>query len=323
MHVTRASRSALALVGLVTVVTASGFAAGHLDAGWAKPTQTATRGASCTPPRPARSTKVPQTFRYANQDRAYLLALPHGYDGRSARPLVFDFHGFLGRKETHEADTSMAKRGAARGDIVVTPDSLGSPPQWNMFGAPDQADDFGFIHALLASLERRLCVDADRVYAAGHSNGSAFAAFLVCKPPYVFAALAMVSATTPSTCPAGVAPGAIAVAGTADPAVPYAGGTVAGTTIPIPAGLTVIKDYASRDRCNLVVQSQPMQGVLRTRYTRCAHGSEFVLDTIVGGTHAWPGGLVAKQDPTDSPAGKAFSATDEILTFFARHARAP
>jgi polyhydroxybutyrate depolymerase len=57
------------------------------------------------------------------------------------------------------------------------------------------------------------------------------------------------------------------------------------------------------------------------RYTGCAAGAEVVLDTVSGGSHTWPGGPAAAVDATDSVAGKAFGATERILSFFARHHR--
>jgi polyhydroxybutyrate depolymerase len=127
------------------------------------------------------------------------------------------------------AVSQLGTKAPTRGYIAVVPDSLGNPRQWNFGGDPHQADDFGFIDALITDLTKRLCVDADRIYAAGHSNGSAFTGFLQCKPPFRFAAVAMVSAFIPSTCPAGkAAPSVMAVQGTADPGVPYDGGPVAG-----------------------------------------------------------------------------------------------
>ena len=44
-----------------------------------------------------------------------------------------------------------------------------------------------------------LCIDRARIYATGHSAGSAFAGFLVCTKPSRYAAVAMVSATVPSS----------------------------------------------------------------------------------------------------------------------------
>jgi polyhydroxybutyrate depolymerase len=280
-----------------------------------------TAAAACSPTRPA-PPNGPQTLAFGGEHRTYLLAVPLHYDGRSAYPLVFNFHGFASNGPAQEANTSMGAKGADRGYIVVTPSS--DPPEWNEFSAPNRPDDYAFVHAVVADLEARLCIDAQRVYAAGHSNGSAFAGFLVCKAPYVFAAVAMVSATVPSICPDGVAPALLAIAGTADPQVPYAGGKVAGSTIAIPAATDTIQASVTRYHCNPVpAGDQPLAGVDRVRYSACVDGADVVLDTIVGGTHHWPGGAVAATDPADSDAGRYFDATAAILDFFDHHHRPP
>ena len=125
----------------------------------------------CDPPRPAAATDGAQSFRFGDQTRAYLLAVPDDYDGTTEYPLVFTFHGFSSNKEGMDAYAGMAEEGTARGYIVVTPDALGEPRDWNSFGNSARADDFGFVDALVVDLGERLCIDAARVYAAGHSAG--------------------------------------------------------------------------------------------------------------------------------------------------------
>jgi polyhydroxybutyrate depolymerase len=262
----------------------------------------------CDPARPLDvAADEPQTFAFAGAERSYLLALPDGYDGATAVPLVLDFHGFSGSKEGQEAVTRMAEEGTARGYVVVTPDALGEPQEWNMFGDPARVDDFAFVDALVADLSGRLCIDAERIYAAGHSNGSAFTGFLACKPPYRFAAVAMVAAFIPTTCPVDeAAPSIVVVHGTDDAAVPYAGGTVAGSRIGYPATLDTLDAYAETYGCDPVTEDQPEADLERRRLTGCAHGSEVVLYTVVGGTHDWP-------------TPPSFPATTAILDFFDAH----
>jgi polyhydroxybutyrate depolymerase len=258
---------------------------------------------------------VSRTFPFGGEQRTYLLHVPATYDGRAPAPLVLDFHGYASNGPAEEANTTLGIRGAARGYVVVTPTS--DPPEWNAFSDPARADDFGFVHALVEDILARLCIDASRLYAAGHSNGAAFVGFLACKPPLVLAAIAMVSATIPSLCPDDTGPSVLAIAGTADPQVPYDGGTVGGSTIQIPAVLDTMRGYAGHYHCNpRATQDMPIDGVQRTRYQECVSGIGVMLDTIVGGTHHWPGSPDALNDPTDSPAGHDFDATSAILDFF-------
>jgi polyhydroxybutyrate depolymerase len=269
---------------------------------------------ACTP---ARDQEVggPHTFAFGGEQRAYLLHLPASYDGRTLVPLVLDFHGFASDGATEEANTALGTKGTARGYIVVTPTS--DPPEWNEFGAADRADDFGFVHALVADLQARLCIDLSRTYAAGHSNGSAFVGFLACKPPLVFAAIAMVSATIPSLCPDDTGPSVLAIAGTADPQVPYDGGAVGGSTIQIPGVVATLNGYASHYHCDpAATPDVPGEGVQRIRFHGCVRRIDVVLDTVVGGTHPWPGGPEARSDASNSQAGRDFDATSAILDFF-------
>jgi polyhydroxybutyrate depolymerase len=278
----------------------------------------ASQPAMCTPAKATPGTDPAQslTFAYKNTTRAYLLALPTGYDGVTRYPLIINFSGFKASKENQETNTSMGSIASARGFIVVTPDALGNPKRWNTPGDPAKADDFGFVHALVGDLSNRLCVDSGRVYAAGHSNGSQFAARLVCQAPYIFSAVALVSGTTPSECPSGVTPSVLSIHGTADKSVPYNGGMVGPDRFPnVPS---VITYDTGRYRCRPDgVTDSPALGVGRARYTGCAGGAEIDFDTVVGGTHPWPGGPVAVADKTDSLGGKTFHATEAIVDFFA------
>jgi polyhydroxybutyrate depolymerase len=276
------------------------------------PTSTKTTASRCTPARPVHPTNMVQHFAYDGHDRTYLLAVPADDDGTAPRPLIFDFHGWGSKMETFEAETRLGRNGAARGVYVVTPQALGNPTRWNWDSRADGPDDFGFVHALLADLEQRLCVDAARVYAAGHSNGAAFAGFLPCKAPYEFAAAVSASATVPSSCPDGVTPSMLTVRGTADPQVLYDGAAVDGA----------VATWVKQDGCATTPRrDEPIDGVQRVRYDRCEQGAEVVLDTILGGVHVWAGSQAAQTKPGNSEAGRRFPATTDALDFFAGHLR--
>ena len=246
--------------------------------------------------------------------RRYRLALPS--DADRPPPLVVDLHGHGGSIEKQDLNTGMSAMGTARGFAVVTPQALGDPSRWNFRRQADQPDDLGFIDTLLTDLVEHGCADPGRITAAGHSNGAAFAAVLACSPPHRIAAIAMVSATTPAACPDGVTPSVLAIAGTADPTVPYEG--KAGVAPPATA---TIDAYAARYQCGPPVASEPWRGVRRRSQVDCAGGAAVVLDTVEGGLHAWPGGPAA-QLPANSEAGRTYPATEEVLTFLTGRAQA-
>ncbi len=273
-------------------------------------------GPRCSPPRRPAAADGTHTFEFDGRQRSYALTLPSAHDGRRMVPMVLDLHGYGGSKEQEEINTAMAVKGAKRGFIVVTPDALGSPRRWNWRRSPGEADDYAFIHALVEDLERAFCVDPERVYVAGHSNGAGFAGFLACSPPFQFAAVAMVSGTTPSTCPSGVTPSVLAIRGTADVTVRYDEAAID----------VLIDSYVRSYRCDTdPTRDSPHVGVERVRYQGCDNGAEVLLDIIVGGTHVWPGGPTASgSSPSaagNSVAGRTFVATDHILDFFELHRR--
>ena len=311
----------LLAVGLVLLGCSGGDGAGGGNAGGPGGADTGddAAAADCDPPRPAAATDDPQSFSFGGEERSYLLALPDDYDGTTAHPLVFSFHGFSSSKEGLNAYAAMAEKGTARGYVVVTPDALGEPRDWNYFGNRARADDFGFVDALVVDLSERLCIDADRVYAAGHSAGSAFTGFLQCKPPFRFAAVAMVAAFIPTTCPVDQAtPSVIVFHGTADPAVPYDGGSVGGGPAGIPPVLETLEQYADAYGCDRpATEDEPAAAVETDTLTGCTGGSEVVLYTIVDGTHDWPGNAIRP----GSTAGQEYPATDTILDFLDGHPR--
>lgn len=292
---------------LALIVAASASCSSDDDQDTAAEDKPSEPDADCDPARPTPDgLDQPETFSYGGVDRTYLLAVPDDYDGETADPLVLNLHGFGGSAETHGNRTQMAAKGTARGYVVVTPDALGVPgfQNWNFTRDPGGADDFGFIDALLTDLTDRLCIDEDRVYVAGHSNGSAFTGFLSCEPPYRFAAAAMVSAFIPSTCAvAEASPSVIAIHGTADPGVPYEGGLVVGGPATIPPALATLDAYRDHYDCDPTPAEEEVQpNVQRKAYTGCFNGAEAVLYTVVGGGHDWPD-----------------FATDTVLDFFDAH----
>jgi polyhydroxybutyrate depolymerase len=308
-------RAAALMLAIVVVGGCSSGASKHTATSTTTRTQPARR-ADCTPARTMAATPRQRSIVSGGVTRTYLLDLPPGYDGRTARPMILDFHGFASNAVEQDARTQFSTKGGRRGYVVVTPQS--APPQWNLAaGQRPAGDDFAFIDALVSDLEHQLCIDTHAVFAAGHSNGSAFAGFLVCREPYRFAGVAMVSATVPSTCPAPHRPWVMAVAGTADPAVPYKGGRVAGGPIGIPPVEFTFASYQQIYRCaTRLPTTTPHPGVQGQQLTGCDGGAQVQFDSVIGGTHAWPGSSAATADATDSVAGKTFDATDAILDFF-------
>lgn len=295
----------------------------------ASPTTT-TPPPDCTPARPVPGDSttggqpVQAQLDIDGTTRSYTIAVSDSYDGTTAAPMVLNFHGWAGSADQQELNTAMSAEGTRWGFIVVTPDATGSPAEWNMFADPARTPDFEHVGVLVDTLIERLCVDPQRIFAAGHSNGAAFTGFLACKEPFRFAAVAMVAATIPPNCPDGRTPSVLAISGDADPQVPYQGGSVGGGPTRIPGAVETMAMYRERYGCTTTPTiTEPVPGVRSERSADCSSGAIVGFDTVAGGTHPWPGGAAAQADGANSDAGRSFDATTAILDFFAAAPPAP
>ena len=118
----------------------------------------------------------------------------------------------------------------------------------------DAADDIGFVNDLLDQLERDLCLDADREYLTGMSNGAAMSMALICSDDERFeAAVPVAGAVFVSSCEADQLTPTLAIHGDADVLASYDGGDVFGFPLDLPAAETQLAELAALGGC----QSEP------------------------------------------------------------------
>ena len=330
-----AARAATAcLVGLAFAASCAGAKDASTSTSTSTVTSTTTAVTSTTaaapvscPPVSAPLRSGPATLTSGGAERTYVVTLPPTFDPRRVTRVILDFHGSGSDMNQELAYSGLATKGGARGYVVVTPDGTGARKGWALGGDVD----YRFADDLLAVVGRSMCIDPSRIYTAGISNGSAFSALLVCRSPYRFAAVAMVAATLPSTCPAQVRPPAIAFHGTADPIVPFTGGTVQaeggqhfGTTAPGAEG--AIAKWAEHNGCGPTPANRNIgTDVIERRWTGCGPGADVTFYRIEGGGHTWPGSIDLRK------AGFAFlgattatiDATALMLDFFDAHPKQP
>ncbi|MBI5287996.1 MAG: hypothetical protein HY873_03365, partial [Chloroflexi bacterium] len=259
------------------------------------------------------------TITSGGVERTYVLHVPPLYDGSEQVPLVVVLHGFSLTGSFMSGYTLFGEQGDARNFISVFPNSLGEPSRWNTTKALDQADDLAFLKELLVKLEAELCVDPDRIFVAGYSNGGGMAQRLACDMPDQLAAIGTVAATYVD-CKARVP--WVAFHGIADPLVPFEGGQGPpehGANAFLPAR-RVLSEWASGLGCDGLGQiSRPTSDVELTTYVRCTYGDgEVLLYTIVTGGHTWPGAYDLPLETT-GPTSKEIDATETMWEFFAAH----
>lgn len=114
-------------------------------------------------------------------DRHYIVVVPPGYDPNTAYPVVFGWHGRGGTAMVARLYFGIeeASDGAA---IFVYPDGLPQADMMDQTGWNLMADgeDVAFFDAMLADVGSTLCVDAGRVFSAGHSFGGFMSNALGC-----------------------------------------------------------------------------------------------------------------------------------------------
>jgi len=244
-------------------------------------------------------------LEFGGVSRQYALHVPAGYTGQPSA-LVLSMHGFMSNYTEHQTLTGFSQLADAENFLVVYPNGAGAPMlSWNAGDCCEYTetsrDDVGFIAALIDQVGRSACVDLNRVYATGYSNGGFLSHRLACELSNRIAAIATVAGVLgipPETCNPGRPISVLQLHGTADVVVPYPGGAPAGWEMSFP-GVTppqfrsaeVTRDFwATKNGCSMPSPGVVMGDVACTAYAACAAGSRVELCTIDGGGHTWPAG---------------------------------
>ncbi len=269
--------------------------------------------------------------------RTYHVHVPPHYNGSTPYPLVLAFRGHGGDGPGQEKISHLAEVADANNFIVVFPD--GVDHGWNDGRQPagtTSVDDVGFTRAMVERLEADYKIDKGRVYATGFSNGGFFVYRLAIELPDTFAAVAPVAANLGEPLASGTKlskPVSVCqIEGTADPLVPWGGGTVGGGLADrgscISAGDTISfwvgADGASGTPSTFALpDADPDDGsnVLEKTYSGGREGSEVIQYEVTGGGHAWPGGWQYLGVRIIGSTNRDFDAGEAMWDFFKSHSR--
>ena len=231
--------------------------------------------------------------------REYLVYVPKRYDRTKATPLVISLHG-AGLWGSAQMETSKWNRVADReGFIVVYPSGVkgAGPRAWREEGGSKEARDVRFISELIDKLRATYNIDPQRIYANGLSNGGGMSFALSCALSDRIAAVGLVAPAIflPwRDCRNERAVPMIQFFGTADPTLPYRGGTswvTPGRIHRFPDIPKWVATWAQRNGCAPDVANTTVAAdVSRSSYGHCVGDAAVVLYTIEGGGHTWPGG---------------------------------
>lgn len=264
-------------------------------------------------------------------------------------PLVIVLHGNGGSGRQIEQHTSFDRIAAREQFIVAYPDAVGR--HWND-GRPELdngVDDVAFIASLIDELSTKHAIDRKRVYVTGMSNGAIMSYRVACDLADRVAAIAPVTGNLPAAirCQPRAPVSVLAINGTADPLVPYAGGRVGrnrGTVLSAalstahfathagcgPATATVASPGSAGARSNANAlrslidepDANPADGS-RTRRTSypCPAPVAVELLTLEGAGHTWPGGSQYLPKLLIGGTSRDFDGAERIWEFFATHTR--
>ena len=339
-----------ATTGPATTMPASTEPATTEPASTEPPTTVAAADVAAAPSRACGTTvnaagETTNPFTGAGEAGTYILHLPPAVAGGGPLPLVLDLHGYSEPAAVQILQSGLTTLGDTAGFVTALPQVDRPVPLWH---SSVGSDDSKFIGALLDQIEATVCIDTNREYVTGLSNGAFEASIVACDLSDRIAAVAPVAGIqAPDDCKPTRAVPVIAFHGTADTFVPYTGGlgssvaslpsadgtgtigtigtigTGPPSSDPVSSGPSVpdrASTWAVRNGCG----ASPTEETVATDVTLlrydCPAGAEVELYRVEGGGHAWPGSAFSVQ--IASVVGKttmSIDATKLIWEFFTAH----
>ncbi|MEM1215409.1 MAG: PHB depolymerase family esterase [Bacteroidota bacterium] len=265
-----------------------------------------------------------QSIEHEGVTRTYQIYVPSSYDGSTAVPLIFSFHGGNGTIADQIAIGDFSNLAETDNFIAVYPQALPDPnddgsANW-LHKDPSTIDDVLFVDALLDDLAANYQIDQNRIYACGYSLGGEFTFELGCRLNHRIAAIGVVARTmqkfTYDHCAPVHPTGVITVLGTDDFVSNYDGIWSLGVQYYVSA-MDTHSFWAAHNDCNEnaavtnVPNTNGFDGTTVERHTwstadACAYVEEL---KVIGGGHDWPGSF----------GNMDINATEEIWQFVSRY----
>ena len=317
----------------------------------AEPAVRNTRSIGCnTGATPATGVDEEITVDTSETPRTYLRHVPPAHDGGTPLPVVVDLHGYQEGAKIHTAMSALGPYGDTQGFVTVTPQGEGEVPRWI---AESGSADVAFIGSVLDDVESDLCVDLDRIYVTGLSNGAFMTSTLACDMADRFAAAAPVAGIQDIE---GCAPSrpvpVLAFHGTEDTFIAYDGG-LGSSALALPApdgsgrtigdliaeGQTESSDgsgslpetagppvpeitaaWAARNGCDPTPTETPVTDDVTSIAFTCPAGADVTLYRIAGGGHTWPGSAFSQTiENVVGPTTMSIDANAVMWAFFQAH----
>jgi polyhydroxybutyrate depolymerase len=229
--------------------------------------------------------------------RSFRVHVPVSYDDGIPEALVLVFHGTSNSTAGIEESTGFSQVAEQENFIAVYPQGLldgNGQSFWANAGPKDEGiDDVLFVSNLLTELQRQFCVDPQRIFATGFSNGGGMTGLLACRLASRIAAFAAASGNfyaAPSGCHPSRPVPILEVHGAVDTVVPYAGvQSGADPDGPLPAVSAWLQDWAVRDGCGPnPISFRPGAGITGEQWVGCRGDGTVLHYRMDSGGHEWP-----------------------------------
>lgn len=268
----------------------------------------------------------PGVLAFGGLQRSYVLHVPPG----PPSGLVINLHGAGMNGGQQAALTGYDAVADQFGFVVAYPDGIDTTwADGRGASLPDRqgVDDVGFLSALIEQLSRTYQIPPGRVFVTGMSAGAFMANRLVCERADLVSAMAPVAGTMGAALPC--APSrpvsVMAVHGTADPVVPFNGGTMMGRggASDIVSAPALAERWREINRCPGPLVNDPAATgeIQESSATGCAGGTEVLLVSINGGGHTWPAGRFSLPADVVGRTSFAVDASGATAQFFAAQTR--
>ena len=277
------------------------------------------------------------TTTSGGQERWYYRQVPT--TGTQPYPVVLDLHGYAEGAQVHLMMSDLGNFGDQKGFITITPQGQGAVARWD---TDLESDDVAFIGDFLDEVEDTLCVDRNRIFVTGLSNGAFMTSALSCAYADRIAAAAPIAGIRGiDDCDPSRPVPVIAFHGTADTFVAYDGGvgeSVADLPAPDGSGRTlgeqgvsaaqptgptieeITAGWAERNGCETTPTETAVAADVTLLTFPCPKGAEAELYRIEGGGHSWPGSEFSKTVvAVVGPTTTSVSANELMWEFFADH----
>jgi polyhydroxybutyrate depolymerase len=185
----------LTTVGIVVIVVVAASACGDDPAAPPETNKVQSESSQgCIKTDAPKGVLAKQTINVRGDQRTYDLVVPDSYDSKKAYPLVFVFHGAGGDGAGVRGQYGLEASAGGKAIFVYPDGFLG---KWEREKPSESNPDMEYFDVLLESLFASHCVDVQRVFAAGYSNGGYFANQLACSRGARLKAIASISGGGP------------------------------------------------------------------------------------------------------------------------------